>query len=103
MAPRLALASDCFDFAWNLRKFGIAMAARMPMIATTIISSIRVNPFLLRSLLNMLVSSFRVWKATLLATLIARGGPKLQENFRNLSFDPVLLQPVPQRPEGNIQ
>src|SRR6266436_9481425 len=26
-------------------KFGIAIAARMPMIATTIISSIRVNPF----------------------------------------------------------
>ena len=27
-------------------KFGIAIAARMPMIATTIISSMRVNPFM---------------------------------------------------------
>ena len=45
-ALRFAFASLCFDRAWNLMKFGMAMAARMPMIATTIISSIRVKPLL---------------------------------------------------------
>src|SRR2546421_11388574 len=44
-ALRFAFASLCLDRAWNLMKFGIAIAARMPMIATTIISSIRVKPF----------------------------------------------------------
>src|SRR5437763_8521654 len=45
-ALRLALASLCFERAWNLMKFGMAIAARMPMIATTIISSISVKPLL---------------------------------------------------------
>src|SRR5712671_284595 len=44
-AFRFAFASLCFDRAWNLMKFGIAIAARMPMIATTIISSMSVKPF----------------------------------------------------------
>src|SRR5438067_2428511 len=44
-ALRFAFASLCFDRAWNLMKFGIAIAARMPMIATTIISSMSVKPF----------------------------------------------------------
>src|SRR6266850_3223804 len=44
-ALRFAFASLCFDRAWNLMKFGIAIAARMPMIATTIINSISVKPF----------------------------------------------------------
>src|SRR5579859_4181896 len=43
-ALRFDLASLCFERAWNLMKLGIAMAARMPMIATTIISSISVKP-----------------------------------------------------------
>ena len=43
-AFRLAFASLCLERAWNLMKFGIAIAARMPMIATTIISSMRVKP-----------------------------------------------------------
>ncbi len=43
-AFRFALASLCFERAWNLMKFGMAIAARMPMIATTIISSMRVKP-----------------------------------------------------------
>src|SRR5438105_15883701 len=43
-ALRFAFASLCLERAWNLMKFGIAIAARMPMIATTIISSIRVKP-----------------------------------------------------------
>jgi hypothetical protein len=33
--------------SWYLRKLGMAMAARMPMIATTIMSSIRVKPFII--------------------------------------------------------
>ena len=45
-AFRLVFASDCFERAWKRMKFGIAIAARIPMIATTIISSIRVKPFL---------------------------------------------------------
>src|SRR6266404_1439892 len=44
-ALRFAFASLCFARAWNLMKFGIAIDARMPMIATTIISSISVKPF----------------------------------------------------------
>jgi len=32
-ALRFAFASLCFDRAWNLMKFGFAIAARMPMIA----------------------------------------------------------------------
>src|SRR5713101_9906999 len=43
-AFRFTFASLCFDRAWNLMKFGIAIAARMPMIATTIISSMSVKP-----------------------------------------------------------
>src|SRR5947209_18666247 len=35
----------CFDRCMAVSRFGIAMAARMPMIATTIRSSIRVKPF----------------------------------------------------------
>jgi hypothetical protein len=37
------LTSDLLARAWNFTKFGIAIAARMPMIATTIINSIRVK------------------------------------------------------------
>ena len=40
------LPSELFDLSWKRRKFGIAMAARIPMIATTIMSSMRVKPFL---------------------------------------------------------
>ena len=43
-AFRFAFASLCFERAWNLMKLGMAIAARMPMIATTIISSISVKP-----------------------------------------------------------
>src|SRR5881398_1029574 len=46
-ALRFAFASLCFERAWNLMKLGMAIAARMPMIATTIISSIRVKPFII--------------------------------------------------------
>src|SRR4051812_38127071 len=42
-----AFASLCFERAWNLVKFGMAIAARMPMIATTIISSMSVKPFMI--------------------------------------------------------
>src|ERR1051326_1236773 len=35
----------CFDRCMAVSRFGIAIAARMPMIATTISSSIRVKPF----------------------------------------------------------
>ena len=44
IAFRFALASLCFERAWNLMKLGTAMAAMIPMIATTIISSIIVKP-----------------------------------------------------------
>src|SRR3982750_1147742 len=42
-----AFASLCFERAWNFVKFGMAIAARMPMIATTIISSMSVKPFMI--------------------------------------------------------
>jgi hypothetical protein len=44
MAIKFVLASDCRDFIWYCKKFGMAMAAKIPMIATTIINSMRVNP-----------------------------------------------------------
>jgi hypothetical protein len=44
IAARLVLPSLDLAFSWNRRKFGIAMAARIPMMATTIISSMSVKP-----------------------------------------------------------
>lgn len=44
MFLRLAPASDVFDRVRYPMNAGIAIAARMPMIATTIISSMRVKP-----------------------------------------------------------
>src|SRR3989339_2220712 len=44
-------ASIVLDFCTYRKKAGMATAARMPMIATTIMSSIRVKPFI--SLLSM--------------------------------------------------
>src|SRR3954466_859273 len=40
-----AIVLFCFDRCIAVRRFGIAIAARMPMIATTISSSMRVKPF----------------------------------------------------------
>ncbi len=47
LAAMFTLPSELRAFSWKRRKFGMAIAARIPMIATTIISSIRVKPFLL--------------------------------------------------------
>jgi hypothetical protein len=52
---RFAFASLVFDRAWNLMKFGMAMAARMPMMATTIISSMRVKPFFIDLVMRIYV------------------------------------------------
>jgi hypothetical protein len=40
-----AMVRFCLPRSIAFRRLGIAMAAMMPMIATTIRSSIRVNPF----------------------------------------------------------
>src|SRR6267378_7672261 len=40
-----AIVLFCFDRCIAVSRFGMAIAARMPMIATTISSSIRVKPF----------------------------------------------------------
>src|SRR2546427_12584294 len=40
-----AIVLFCFERCMAVSRFGMAMAARMPMIATTISSSIRVKPF----------------------------------------------------------
>src|SRR6185369_3407650 len=40
-----AMVRFCFDRCIAVSRFGMAMAARMPMIATTISSSMRVKPF----------------------------------------------------------
>src|SRR6476659_6632074 len=42
-----AIVLFCFDRCMAVRRFGMAIAARMPMIATTISSSMRVKPFCL--------------------------------------------------------
>jgi hypothetical protein len=45
IAERFDLASLALERSWKRRKFGIAIAARIPMIATTIMSSMRVKPW----------------------------------------------------------
>src|ERR1051325_563856 len=40
-----AIVRFCFERCIAVSRFGMAIAARMPMIATTISSSIRVKPF----------------------------------------------------------
>ncbi len=50
-----ALQRDTLDLVWASKKLGTAMAARIAMIATTISSSMRVNPFLMT---NHLLSVF---------------------------------------------
>src|SRR5467141_143623 len=47
-----------YAFSFVLANFGIAIAARMPMMTTTIRSSIRVKPFLVRAI----VESPKDWK-----------------------------------------
>ena len=42
--PRLPLVAPSCDFLTRLANLGTAMADRVPMIATTIISSMRVKP-----------------------------------------------------------
>ena len=44
MAPRLPFEAPSPDLRMSSANFGIAIAARMPMMATTIISSMRVKP-----------------------------------------------------------
>src|SRR5258708_2835195 len=45
MVRMSAILLFCFERCIAVSRFGIAIAARMPMIATTISSSIRVKPF----------------------------------------------------------
>src|ERR1700737_4506911 len=45
MVRMSAMVLFCFDRCMAVSRFGMAMAARMPMIATTISSSMRVKPF----------------------------------------------------------
>ena len=54
--------------SWKRRKFGMAIAARMPMIATTIISSISVKPPLrfAGSFIMMVLSLLRIPRASTL-------------------------------------
>src|SRR5438132_501905 len=56
-------------------KFGMAIAAKMPMIATTIISSMSVKPFLRKNFLTV-VSPFRVGRL-----FVERGGIPDQDTF----------------------
>jgi hypothetical protein len=44
MAARFVLPSPALAFSWKRMKLGMAMAARIPMMATTIISSMSVKP-----------------------------------------------------------
>src|SRR5438105_14723854 len=54
MLRRSDFIAATYALSFVLANFGIAIAARMPMITTTIRSSIRVKPFLLRSILIIL-------------------------------------------------
>ena len=44
IAPRLPLEAPSADLRMRLANYGIAIAARIPMMATTIISSMSVKP-----------------------------------------------------------
>src|SRR6266850_4990575 len=47
MVRMSAIVLFCFDRCIAVKRFGMAIAAKMPMIATTISSSMRVKPFCL--------------------------------------------------------
>jgi hypothetical protein len=51
-------------FARYAENCGMAIAAKIPMIATTISSSIKVKPFLFLSLFNMLFSFLDIFGAS---------------------------------------
>src|SRR6056297_643693 len=54
------LPSELLLLSWKRRKFGIAIAARIPMLATTIMSSMRVKPFL-DSRMRLLIVMSILW------------------------------------------
>jgi hypothetical protein len=58
IAAKLVFGSDVFALSWYDRKLGIAIAANTPIIATTIINSINVNPRSLRNRCLMMSSLF---------------------------------------------
>src|SRR5436305_13976553 len=86
IAFRFAFASLCFERAWNLTKFGMAMAARMPMMATTIISSMRVKPFMIFFIGLVLLGGYeKCWS-----------GRRLRESNRDASYNRLDLLVMPQ-------
>src|SRR6476646_2524296 len=54
-APKFPLVEPSRDFSNIWAKRGIAMAAKIPMIATTIISSINVKPFAFKRIITHLL------------------------------------------------
>src|SRR6266702_4016198 len=62
MLRRSDFIAATYALSFVLANFGIAIAARMPMMTTTIRSSMRVKPFLLRTILILLRSGWG-WQA----------------------------------------
>jgi hypothetical protein len=74
-----ALTRETLDRAWASRKFGTAMAARIAMIATTIRSSINVNPSVLELFFIFLIL------CDVLFILINFPKGKLKGNYNSLT------------------
>src|SRR5208282_2884770 len=55
--PRLPFVAPSFDFVTRSANFGMAIAANIPIIATTIINSMSVNPMLPDPFLIFMVST----------------------------------------------
>src|SRR3954453_11814401 len=75
-------ASTVFERRMYFMKAGIATAARMPMIATTIMSSIRVKPFIIFFFISRspLSKGFgkRVWEPGLLVLVLRNDGAAVE-------------------------
>src|SRR6185369_1233465 len=59
MLPKLPLVAPSLDFSNIWANFGIAIAAKIPIIATTIISSIKVKPFAFKRIIILLLTNFK--------------------------------------------
>src|SRR5664279_5007771 len=73
---RLLMQALACEVARAFTKFGIAMAARRPMMATTIMISTRVKPALRRFLVCFIVFAFSLF----------RGGTARQAGLYNYDF-----------------
>src|SRR6188768_3331787 len=81
-----------YAFSFVFANFGIAIAARIPMITTTIRSSIRVNPFLFRDIKSFLPLGERLHSKDEWAL---RAATRMRRSRRN--FPSGIIREIPRR------